>query len=106
MRGEGVTDNLLIDRLAQQVLHWRVGPDRFLTGNRSWIPRWKFNPLERLEDAFRLLDHSKSARYVISQTGGKFQAEVEHDGKIGRAADDSKPRAITLALARSLGLEV
>ena len=101
-----MTDSMLIDRLAVQVMHWRVGPDRFITGNRSWLPKWRFNPLQRLEDAFMLLDHSKSARYVISQTSGKFQVEVERDGKIGRAADDSKPRAITLALARSLGLEV
>ena len=101
-----MNDNMLIDQLAQQVLHWRVGPDRFITGNRSWLPRWRFNPLQRLEDAFMLLDHSESSRYVILQTGGAFQVEVEHDGTIGRAADDSKPRAITLALARSLGLEV
>ena len=101
-----MTDNLLIDRLAQQVLHWRVGPDRFITGNRSWLPKWRFNPLQRLEDAFMLLDHSKSARYVISQTGAAFQVAVEHDGEIGRASDDCKPRAITLALARSLGLEM
>ena len=101
-----MNDNMLIDQLAQQVLHWRVGPDRFITENRSWLPKWRFNHLQRLEDAFMLLDHSKSARYVISQTSGKFQVEVERDGKIGRAADDSKPRAITLALARSLGLEV
>ena len=101
-----MTDNVLIDRLALQVLHWRIGPDRFVTGNRSWLPKWRFNPLQRLEDAFMLLDHSKSVRYVISQTGGTFQVEVEHDGKIGKAAGKSKPRSITLALARSLGLEV
>ncbi|OFV98395.1 MAG: hypothetical protein A3H28_02560 [Acidobacteria bacterium RIFCSPLOWO2_02_FULL_61_28] len=101
-----MTDNLLIDRLAQEVLHWCVAPDRFLTGNRSWIPKWKFNPLERLEDAFRLLDHSQPMRYAISQIGGAFQVEVERSGKVGKASGDSKPRAITLALARSLGLEL
>lgn len=100
-----MTDNMLIDRLAQQVLHWGVGPDRFLTGNRSWIPRWKFNPSERLEDAFRLLDHARPTRYALSQTGGVFAVEVECDAKGGKATDDFKPRAITLALARSLGLE-
>jgi len=101
-----LTDTVLIDRLAQQVLHWHVGPDRFMTGNRSWLPRWRFNPLERLEDAFLLLDRSRSPQYVISQAGGKFQVEVELGGIIGRAAGDSKPRAIALALARSLGWEV
>lgn len=101
---ESLTDNALIDQLAQQVLHWRVGPDRFMTRNRSWLPKWRFNPLERLEDAFMLLDHCRSVRYLISQTGGRFQVEVEHDRKIGKAAGLSKPRTITLALARSLGL--
>ena len=101
-----MTDNALIDLLAEQVLYWRVAPDRFLKRNRSWLPKWRFNPIQRLEDAFLLLDHSQPTRYVISQTGGKLQVEVERDGKIGRATADSKPRAITLALARSLDVEV
>lgn len=101
-----MTDTMLIDRLAQQVLHWGIGADRFLTGDRSWIPKWKFNPLEHLEDAFRLLDHSKAIRYSISQSGGSFAVEVEQGGKIGKATGISKPRTITLALARSLRLEV
>ena len=53
-----------------------------------------------------LLDYSKSVRYVISKTDRYFQAEVQHDGKIGKAVGNSKPRAVTQALARSLGLEV
>lgn len=101
---ESLTDDALIDQLAQQVLHWRVGPDRFMTRNRSWLPKWRFNPLQRLEDAFLLLDHSQATRYVISQMGGKCEVEVEHDRKIGKAAGHSRPRTITLALARSLGL--
>jgi len=98
-------DTVLIDQLAQQILHWRAGPDRFVTGNRSWLPKWRFNPLHRLDDAFLLLDQIKAVRYTISRTDGNFRVEVEHEGRIGRAAGDSKPRAITLALARCLGLE-
>ena len=101
-----MNDNLLVDHLAQQVLGWGVGPDRFLTGNRSWIPKWRFNPLEHLEDAFRLLDNSKSSRYAISQSGAAFEVEVECGGSIGKASGHLKPRTITLAVARSLGLEV
>ena len=101
-----MTTEQLTALLAERVMRWRVGPDRFLTGNRSWIPRWKFNPLERLEDAFRLLDHSGSSRYVISRTGNGFDVEVECDGRVGKATSDSKPRAITLAVARVLGIEV
>lgn len=92
--------------LAKRVLGWQAGPDRFLTAKRSWIPRWRFNPLQRIEDAFMLLDHSGSSRYAILKDRDAFSVEVECNGRVGRATDDSKPRAITLALARSLGLEV
>jgi hypothetical protein len=81
-----------------------VGPDRYLTGQRSWLPKWRFSPLQRLEDAFKLLDHDQSVRYVISQKDGRCHIEVEHNGKIGRASGDSKARAIVLALARSIGV--
>jgi len=101
-----MTEEQLTATLAKCVMGWEVCPDRFLTGNRSWIPRWRFNPLERLEDAFRLLDHAKPTRYSISQTGDDFEVEVECSSRVGRATGESKPRAITLALARSLGLEV
>lgn len=86
-----MTDNMLIDRLAQQVLHWGIGADRFMTGDRSWIPKWKFNPLEHLEDAFRLLDHSLAVRYSISQSGGSFAVEVEQGRKTGRARGSRSP---------------
>lgn len=92
--------------LAKSVMGWKVAPDRFLTSNRSWIPRWKFNPLERVQDAFMLLDSSGSNRYTILKAGGCFEVKVECNGRDGRATDRSSARAITLALARSLGLEV
>ena len=90
--------------LAERVMGWGVGPDRFLTANRSWIPRWKFKPLERIGDAFMLLDHSGSNRYAIVKAGGAFEVKVECNGRVGRATGRSSARAITLALARSLGL--
>lgn len=101
-----MNDSMLIDELAQRVLGWGVGPDRYLTGNRSWIPKWRFNPLEHLEDAFKLLDNSKSTRYAISQSGGIFEVEVEQGGNVGKARGIVKTRTITLAVARSLGLGV
>ena len=97
---------MLIDRLAQEVLHWRVGPDRFITGNRSWLPKWRFNPLERLDDAFMVLDRSGSSRYAIVKAGGACEVEVECNGRVGRATGNSRSRAITMAVARSIGLEV
>ena len=98
-----LTDNALIDQLGE-VLHWRIGPDRFLTANRSWLPGWKFNPLERLEDSFRLFDDCESICYILSRRGKFFQVKAQHGGKIGRAVGNSLPRTITLAVARSLVL--
>jgi hypothetical protein len=105
-RGAFLNDRTLIDHLARAVLNWRLAPDRFLTGNGSWLPRWRFNPLQSLDDAFRLLDHNAVIRYNISRTKDKFHVEIESNGRVGTAAGASKPRTITLALARSLGLEV
>jgi hypothetical protein len=105
-RNENLSDRALIDLLAEQVLGWRVAPERFMTEDRSWLPRWRFNPLERLDDAFVLLDRSLPARYQIAQAKGEFQVEVESNGRIGTAAGSPKARIITFALARSLGLEV
>jgi len=51
-----MTSDVVTARLAERVMGWSVAPDRYLIGNRSWIPRWRFQPLERLEDAFRLLE--------------------------------------------------
>ena len=100
-----MTGEALTAKLAERIMGWNVAPDRFLLGNRSWIPRWRFQPLERLEDAFRLLDKAEPERYSMGlDAGGRFFAEVRIGGRLGKARDDSKPRAITLALACALGL--
>jgi len=100
-----MTAEALTAELTQKVMGWNVAPDRFLLGNRSWIPRWRFQPLERLEDAFRLLDKAEPEHYSMGlDAGGRFFAEVRIGGRLGKARDDSKPRAITLALACALGL--
>lgn len=101
-----MTAETLIQQLAQRVMGWNVAPDRFLIGNRSWIPRWRFQPLEGLEDAFRLLEKAKPEHYSMGlDASGRFSVEVRIAGKLGVARDESKPRAITLAIARALGLE-
>ena len=101
-----MTDTVLTERLAEQVLHWVVATDRFLTGNRTWLKKWKFNPCQRIADAFRLLDAAAPTRYTISLSRGRFEVEVEIQGRVGRASGDSKARSIALAVSRSLGLEV
>ena len=100
-----MTAEALTAELAQKVMGWNVAPDRFLIGNRSWIPRWRFQPLERLEDAFRLLDKAEPEHYSMGlDSSGCFCAEVRIGGRLGKARDNSKPRAITLAVARAMGL--
>ena len=101
---EAMTDAALIDRLAKHVFNWGVTADRFLLPNRSWCPRWKFRPLEKLSDAFKLLDAAAPTRYAISFSSGRFRVEVEVKGNVGRANRTDRPRTIVLALARSLKL--
>src|ERR1039458_2730642 len=38
--------------LAECVLGWRSGPDRFMMADRQWLPRGKFRPTTRIEAAF------------------------------------------------------
>lgn len=102
-----MTADVVTARLAERVMGWSVAPDRFLVGNRSWIPRWRFQPLERLEDAFRLLEKAQPEYYSMGAgADGAFSVQVRIRGCGGEARNESKPRAITLAIARALGLEV
>jgi len=91
--------------LAQRVMGWRVAPERFMVGKGRWLPRWRFQPAERLEDAFRLLEQAAPQRYSMGRDGqGTFWVRVQIGQETGRAHDLSKPRAITLAVARALKL--
>jgi hypothetical protein len=91
--------------LAQRVMGWRVAPERFMVGKGRWLPRWRFQPTERLEDAFRLLEEAAPQRYSMGCDGqGAFWVQVQIGQETGHAHDLSKPRAITLAVARALKL--
>jgi Phage ABA sandwich domain len=93
--------------LARRVMGWGIAPERFLLGRRGWIPRWRFQPTERLEDAFRLLEEAVPRRYSMGRNGkGSFWVRVQIGQETGHAQDLSKPRAITLAVARALKLPV
>src|SRR5437762_11910458 len=93
--------------LARCVMGWGVAPERFLVGKRRWIPRWRFQPTERLEDAFRLLEEAAPRQYTMGRDGqGAFWVQVQSGEETGRAQDPSKPRAITLAVARALKLQL
>jgi len=93
--------------LARLVMGWDIAPERFLVGKRRWMPRWRFQPTEGLEDAFRLLEAAAPQQYTLGREGkGLFWVQVQIGRVTGHARDLSKPRAITLAVARALQLRV
>ena len=92
--------------LAQQVMRWTVHPGRYLMENRRWKPAWRFQPMKKPEDAFRLLDAADPEEYSINaRRGGAFTVRVQIGGVVGEASDSSKARAVTYAVARAVGLE-
>ena len=101
-----MTDEHLTALLAGKVMGWTVSPDRFMMGGRQWQPRWRFQPVLRMEDAFRLLEQASTQEYALgsTQNGGSW-ARVRIADIAGEARESSQPRAITFAIARALGIE-
>jgi len=102
-----MTSKNLAALLAERVMGWTVGPDRFMMGNRGWTPRWRFQPAEKLEDAFRLLEEAAPQEFSISgDDKGSIHVRVRIGGTAGEARGTSKPLTITYAVARAVGIEV
>jgi hypothetical protein len=102
-----MTNDQLTAALAERVMGWTVGPDRFLTGNREWMPRWKFQPFDKIEDAFRLLAQAAPQAYSIcGDDKGNIHVTVRIAGTQGEARGTSNPLAISHAIARAVGIEV
>ena len=102
-----MTSENLAALLAKRVMGWGVGPDRFLTGNRGWISRWRFQPTERLADALRLLEKAAPGEYDMRGDGeGNVRVHVRIGDATGEACGPSKARAITYAIARAFGIQV
>jgi hypothetical protein len=101
-----ITEEALAAALAQRVLGWQTAPNRYITSGRSWIPRWRFAPFSRLDDALLLLDRASSNYKLTMFKGGTFTAEVHVDNRIGKAFGEPKARTITTALVRALGLKL
>jgi hypothetical protein len=93
--------------LAERVMKWRVAPDRFLLDGRRWLPRWRFQPAEKIEDAFRLLEALDPGEYDMAGRGAdNFCVRIRlENGGVGEASDKSKARAITYAVARAMGVD-
>ena len=101
------TTERLTALLAERVMRWGVSPDRFLMANRGWMPRWRFQPAERLDDAFRLLEEATPEEYSIcGDETGNTRVQVRIAGRLGEARGTSKALAITQAIARAVGIEV
>lgn len=90
--------------LVERILDWKAGPDRFIKSERSWIPRNRFRPLTRLEDAFLLLVHAAS-NYSLTSADGSFTAKVQIGSRTGKATGEPKARTICLAIGQALGIE-
>jgi hypothetical protein len=102
-----MTNDNLTSLLARKVMGWSVGPDRYLTGHRGWIAKWRFQPTQKLEDALRLMDGAAVTNYTIGKDHeGEFWARVEIGGLTGEAKASSRPAAITLAVAQAVGIPV
>jgi hypothetical protein len=93
--------------LASHVMKWDVTSDRFVLKGRRWIPRWRFRPTQRIEDAFRLLEALDPEQYTMSGRGGDdFCVRVHlRNGDVGDASNKSKACAITYAVARAIGVD-
>lgn len=102
-----MTPEHLTALLAQRIMGWTVGPDRFMMGNRGWTPRWRFQPAAKLDDAFRLLEEAAPQEFSIcGDDKGSIHVRVRIDGTAGEAQGNSKPLTITYAIARAVGIEV
>jgi hypothetical protein len=99
-----MNDDRLTEQLALRIMGWKIAPGRFIKSGRSWIPRWRFRPLEELADAFQLLDCA-TEHYIIKRDGPSFTAEIRTAAGRGAASGELKARTITLAVARAVGLE-
>jgi hypothetical protein len=103
-----VTSEDLSAILAARVMKWCVTSDRFVLDGRRWLPRWRFRPTERIEDAFRLLEALNPEEYIMrGRRADEFWVRVRlHKGGVGEASDKSQARAITYAVARAIGVDV
>src|SRR5258708_879998 len=48
---------------------WKSAPGRFLMDKRRWIPAWRFQPLQKIDDAFQVLHSAGVIEYVLFAPG-------------------------------------
>ena len=93
--------------LAERIMRWAVGPERFLLGGGKWMRRSRFRPMEKLADALLLLESAAPQEYFIEgDETGITRVRLHIAGTAGEATEASKPRAITFAIARAVGIRL
>jgi hypothetical protein len=100
-----INEDELTAQLAERVMGWRAVPDRFIKPRRSWLPRWRFQPFEEIEDAFQLLDHAVDRFRLTSDSHKIFTAEVHIGGRSRKASGVHRAKTISTAIALALGIE-
>jgi hypothetical protein len=101
-----MNDERLTEKLAVEVMGWRLAADRFVKAGRTWLPKRRFQPLLDIAHAFQLLDEVADKFALTGGRTGPFVASVQIGRRRGTASGESKAGAITHATARALGFEV
>jgi hypothetical protein len=104
--GNQLSDEQLTTELADRAMRWRISPDRYLRPDGGWIPRSKFCPLVNVSHAFQALDAVTKDYSLLAKPGGGFEVNLRLACRTACATDESKARAICLALADALGINV
>jgi hypothetical protein len=87
-------------------MHWGVGPERFLLGKRQWIRRSQFQPMDRIQDAFRVLRKAATGYLLAKTPDGVFTATVQVGDRAGEASGRAEAATISLAIARAIGVDL
>jgi hypothetical protein len=101
-----MTKARLTDELACRVMGWKPGRDRFIKSDRQWTPRWRFQPLTDVDDAFQLLNAGAGSLVLRTAKDGSYLAQVKLGHRTGRASSLSVATSISVAIARAIKLDV
>jgi hypothetical protein len=99
-----MSDDILTEFLVIRGMGWRICPDRYVKTGREWLPRWRFQPLTDDADALQLLDRNAETYKLEKGADDRFRASVRIEGRLGKASDLLRSRAIAVAVARALGI--
>jgi len=101
-----ISDERLTTELAVRAMRWRLAPGRYLKPDRGWTSRSGFRPLVDLKDAFQALESVTKDYSMDSRPDGIYTVHLRYEGRRAQGAGKSKARAICLALAGALGIDL